>query len=162
MVFSNAALHWVPDHGRVFSGIASALRPGGRALLQMSGRGNAAPILALADEMLGQEPWNGFFSSSPPRYAFYDPKEERRWLVEAGLTPVQVKLMEKDMTFDDLDGLAEWVRTIRHLYLEHHPEEARPAFVAEVVSRYIEKYPSDDGRIHVPMVRLEVEAKDPE
>ncbi|MCC7565446.1 MAG: class I SAM-dependent methyltransferase [Methanomicrobiaceae archaeon] len=57
-VFSNAALHWVSDHGRVYRGIGRALLPGGRVLLQMGGRGNAAPVLAIADEMLAEEPWN--------------------------------------------------------------------------------------------------------
>jgi trans-aconitate methyltransferase len=49
------------------------------------------------------------------------------------------------------------------LYLDRLPEEARPAFFAELATRYVERYPSPAGRIHVPMVRLEVEAvKKPE
>lgn len=173
VVFSNAALHWVADHGRIFSGIARALRSGGKVLLQMGGRGNAAPILALADEMLAEEPWGDLFDGPAPRYAFYGPPEERRWLEEAGLVPVRVELIEKDMTFDKttgetsgaqapqvrgLDGLMGWVRTTWHLYLDRLPEEARPAFVAELASRYVERCPSPDGRIHIPMVRLEIEA----
>ncbi|KUG19203.1 MAG: hypothetical protein KO206_04100 [Methanomicrobiaceae archaeon] len=63
------------------------------------------------------------------------------------------------MAFDDRDGLAGWVRTTWHLYLERLPEDARPGFVAGVVERYVARHPSADGRIHVPMVRLEVEAE---
>lgn len=70
VVFSNAALHWVTDHGRVFAGIGRALRPGGRALLQMGGRGNAAPILALADEMVTEGPWREYFAGFSNGYAF--------------------------------------------------------------------------------------------
>nr|WP_214019666.1 methyltransferase domain-containing protein [Methanoculleus sp.] len=176
VVFSNAALHWVRDHGRVFSGIARALRPGGRVLLQMGGRGNAAPVLAIADEMLAEEPWRELFDGPPSHYAFYGPEEERERLAAAGLTPVRAELIGKDMAFDKatfrrngarapevrgLDGLMGWVRTTWHLYLDRLPEEARPAFVAEVASRYVGRYPSPDGRIHVPMVRLEVEAVKP-
>ncbi len=158
IVFSNAALHWVSDHGRVFSGIARALRPGGRVLLQMGGRGNAAPVLAVADDMLAGEPWTTLASGPPSRYAFYGPEDEREPLRAAGLIPVRVELIGKDMAFDSPDGLAGWVRTTWHLYLERLPEEVRPAFVAELVARYVEGRPSQDGRIHVPMVRLEVEA----
>jgi len=50
------------------------------------------------------------------------------------------------------------VRTTWHLYLDRLPAEARSAFVAEVANRYAERYPSSNGCIHVPMVRLEVEA----
>ncbi|KAF5033778.1 Trans-aconitate 2-methyltransferase [anaerobic digester metagenome] len=158
LVFSNAALHWVSDHRRVFAGIVRALRPGGRVLLQMGGRGNAAPVFAVADEMLAEEQWGRYFSGSAPQYAFYGPEEERKRLEEAGLTPVRVELIGKDMTFDLPDGLMGWIRTTWHLYLDRLPEEARPAFIAEVASRYVARHPSPDGRIRVPMVRLEVEA----
>jgi trans-aconitate methyltransferase len=162
-VFSNAALHWVTDHGRVFSGIARALRPGGRVFLQMGGKGNAAPVLALADTMLEEERWKDLFDGPLPRYAFYGPEEERRHLVAAGLAPVRVELIDKDMAFGSLDDLAGWIRTTWHLYLEPLPEGARPAFVAELANRYVERYPSSDRRAHVPMVHLEVEAaKKPE
>lgn len=39
-VFSNAALHWVRDHGPVLRGIRESLKPGGRFNLSMGGRGN--------------------------------------------------------------------------------------------------------------------------
>jgi trans-aconitate 2-methyltransferase len=159
--FSSAALHWVSDHGRVYRGIGRALRPGGRVLVQMGGRGNAAPVLAIADEMLTQEPWRDLFGGFSRTYAFYGPEEERRWLEGSGLTPLRVELIPKDMAFDDQEGLAGWVRTTWHLYLERLPEDARPDFVAGVVERYVERYPSADGRIHVPMVRLEVEGVKP-
>lgn len=163
IVFSNAALHWVADHGRVFQGISRALRPGGRILLQMGGRGNAAPILAIADEMLTEEPWARLFGGSAPSYAFYGGEEERELLEAAGLTPLRVELIGKDMNFDVLDGLMGWVRTTWHLYLEPLPEETRPAFIEEMANRYVERFPPADGRINVPMVRLEVEAvKEPE
>ncbi|MDK2890488.1 MAG: trans-aconitate 2-methyltransferase [Methanoculleus sp.] len=167
VVFSNAALHWVADHGRVFQGIfqgiARALRPGGRVLLQMGGRGNAAPIIAIADEMLAEEPWTRLFGGPAPSYPFYGAEEVRELLEAAGLTPLRVELIGKDMAFDMLDGLMGWVRTTWHLYLEPLPEDARPAFIEEVANRYVERFPPADGRIHVPMVRLEVEAvKEPE
>ncbi|MDV4342582.1 methyltransferase domain-containing protein [Methanoculleus sp. YWC-01] len=163
VVFSNAALHWVADHGRVFQGIACALRPGGRVLLQMGGRGNAAPIVAIADETLAEDPWTRLFDGPAPCYAFYGAEEERELLEATGLTPLRVELIGKDMAFDQIDSLAGWIRTTWHLYLDRLPEEARPAFIAGVVSRYVERFPSPDGRIHVPMVRLEVEAvKEPE
>jgi|GEM_PF-5218455 len=67
------------------------------------------------------------------------------------------------MAFDMPDDLMGWIRTTWHLYLEPLLEDIRPAFIEEVANRYVKRYPSADGRIHVPMVRLEVEAvKEPE
>lgn len=53
-VFSNAALHWVPDHGRLFERLFAALRPGGRMEVQFGGEGNVAEwesaVIGLADD----------------------------------------------------------------------------------------------------------------
>ncbi|MFA5348372.1 MAG: class I SAM-dependent methyltransferase, partial [Methanoregula sp.] len=49
IVFSNAALHWVADHRPVLSGIARSLRPGGRIIIQMGGKGNADKVFKALD-----------------------------------------------------------------------------------------------------------------
>ncbi len=43
-VFSNAALHWVRNHDALLSGVARALRPGGRFVAEFGGYGNIAAI----------------------------------------------------------------------------------------------------------------------
>ncbi len=43
-VFSNAALHWMPDAHAVVRGVARALRPGGRFVGEMGAHGNVAAI----------------------------------------------------------------------------------------------------------------------
>ncbi len=51
-VFSNAALHWVKDQKGAIAAIARALKPGGRLVFEMGGRGNIQQIWkALAQAM---------------------------------------------------------------------------------------------------------------
>lgn len=116
VAFSNAALHWASVHGRIFSGVARVLRPGGRILFQMGGKGNAAPVVEIADEMLAGEPWNDLLSGLPSRYVFYSPEEERERLTAAGLIVVRAELVGKDMAFDHPDGLVGWIQITWHLY----------------------------------------------
>lgn len=163
-VFSNAALHWIAsDHRAVVAGIARGLRPGGRVLLQMAGRGNAVQVLGVLDEMLLQERWRCYFP--PPfefPYGFHGPDEYRAWLGEAGLTAHRVELIPKDMVHADRQAMAGWIRTTWLPYTEHVPVALRPSFVDEIVERYIQRRPPDGaGGIHVQMVRLEVEATQP-
>src|SRR3954469_23388749 len=61
VVFSNAALHWIRDHRPVLHGISRALKPGGRTLLQMGGRGNAADVLAVIEGITMEPRWRKFF-----------------------------------------------------------------------------------------------------
>ena len=44
VIFSNAALHWVPEADQVAASFAKALKPGGRVLLEMGGSGNVTAI----------------------------------------------------------------------------------------------------------------------
>jgi trans-aconitate methyltransferase len=45
VVISNAALHWVRDQRGAIASIARALKPGGRLVLEMGGRGNLRHLL---------------------------------------------------------------------------------------------------------------------
>lgn len=162
VVFSNAALHWVRNHRPVVRGIARCLRPGGRALLQMGGRGNAAGILAAVDEMIRGNGWRDHFRGCAFPYGFHGPEEYEAWLNESGLRPTRVELIPKDMVHPGREGLAGWVRTTWLPYTQRVPDDRREAFIRELVDRYLADHPLDDsGKAHVDMVRLEVEATRP-
>jgi len=159
VVFSNATLHWVIDHEPVLRGISRALKPGGRVLLQMGGQGNAAEILALMDGLPADPKWQCYFPEPVSAYGFYGPEEYAGWLIAAGLTPVRLELLAKDMAQPGKEGLASWLRTTWLPYTQRVPEKLRDEFVADVVERYVQSHPPDsDGLVHVQMLRLEVEA----
>jgi len=159
VVFSNAALHWIKDHRPVIAGIQKSLKPGGRILLQMGGKGNAEAILSVLEEMMSENEWRQYFYDFAFSYGFYDLEEYMVWTSEAGLNPVRVELIPKDMSYDKRDGLTGWVRTTWLPYTERVPEERREEFITRLIDKYIEKYPLDsEGKVHVNMMRLEVEA----
>ena len=70
VVFSNATLHWIPDQKAVLRGIFKSLKRNGNVLLQMGGRGNAAGVLGVFDEMMKTEEWNTYFSGFDFSYGF--------------------------------------------------------------------------------------------
>ncbi len=162
VVFSNAALHWVYDQRPVIAGIYRALKSGGRMIVQMGGKGNAAGVFAVLDRMIAEPAWARYFTGFSFRYGFFSPEEYCPWLAAAGLTPVRAELIPKEMVYPDQDGLAGWVRTTWLPYIERVPEEMRTEFVEEMVTRYLSMYSAGpDGTIRVAMVRLEIEAKKP-
>lgn len=59
--FSKAALHWIPYQNPLLSGIARSLCPGGRVLLQMAGKGNAAQIFKALTVTLTNPSWEKYF-----------------------------------------------------------------------------------------------------
>ncbi|MFC1923888.1 methyltransferase domain-containing protein [Chloroflexota bacterium] len=160
VVFSNACLHWVIDHLSILKNICRSLNPGGAILIQMGGKGNAAEIIEILNEMLQGEKWNEFFNGFSFPYGFYGVEEYKQWLNEAGFTAIRVELIPKDMTHEGKEGLSSWIRTTWLPYTQRLPQELQEEFINELAGRYIEKYPLDmDGLVHVAMVRLEVEAE---
>ena len=160
VVFSNAVLHWVNDHGPVLKGIADSLRPGGRILLQMGGRGNAAKVIAAVDIVRSRPEWCDPFEGFEFPYGFYGAEEYRTWLVNAGLTPIRVELLKKVMAHADRQAFEGWLRTTWIPYTQRIDENRREPFLQQVADQYLLENPaSADGVVHLAMVRLEVEAK---
>jgi trans-aconitate methyltransferase len=162
VVFSNATLHWVIDHRPVLTGVARSLRPGGRTMLQMGGKGNAGDMVAAMVRVIDAPAWSEHFAGFSFPWGFYSPDEYEPWLIEAGLRPRRVELLAKDMVQAGREGLAGWLRTTWMPYLDRVPAERRDGFLAAVLDDYLARYPLDaDGNAHVQMHRLEVEADKP-
>lgn len=160
VVFSNAALHWIFDHRPVLAGIVRSLRPGGRMLIQMGGKGNAARAFEALGSLLEKPAWDRYFCGFSFTFGFFDPADYRRWLIESGLDPLRVELIHKDMTCASRQDFAAWIRTTWLPWMARVPEQARLRFIEAVVDEYLVRYPADaDGIIHIPMVRLEAEAR---
>jgi trans-aconitate 2-methyltransferase len=145
-VVSTAALHWVPDHDRLWARLAGALRPGGVLEVQCGGEGNIdgvrevieAVAQELAPELVGWSPW-----------VFAGPQETQRRLRAAGFTVRRCWLQERPTWPQDVDA---FVRTsILAAHLERLPEERREPFAAAVVAGV--RLPLDYVRLNVSAVR---------
>jgi trans-aconitate 2-methyltransferase len=159
LLFSNAALHWVDDHQAFLRGAASVLKSGGRLVVSCGGKGNAHDVfLALRPEMRLKR-WREFFRKIPKPYFFHAPSDYKSWLPKFGFKIHDVHLAPKDATYDGREGFAAWLRTTWLPYVQRVPEEAREEFISAVVNRYVAKHPLDaHGKVHVRMVRLEIDA----
>lgn len=157
--FSNATLHWVPDHPAVLRGLSRCLKPGGRILLQMGGQGNAAEIEAAFQRRMAQPSYRDHFLDFKTPYRFYGPQSYRDWLPDAGFSARRIELIPKDMQHDGPEGLKGWLRTTWFPFTDRLPEPLRAVFLEEVLADYLERFPLDaQGKTHVAMLRLEVEA----
>jgi trans-aconitate 2-methyltransferase len=159
LIFSNAALHWVDDHQAFLRGASACLRPGGRLVVSCGGKGNAQHVfIALRAEMRLKR-WREFFHRLEKPYFFYSPEDYEKWLPHFGFKTRSVRLADKDMVFPGREGFAGWFRTTWLPYTQRVPESAREEFIAAVADRYVATHPLDEaGRVHVHMVRLEIDA----
>lgn len=99
-VFSNAALHWVKDADGVASSVARVLRPGGRFVIEMGGKGNVQAIVDAIREVAGpvETPW--YF----PSVGEYATVLERH-----GFEIAYAALFDRPTRVEGEDGLEDWL-----------------------------------------------------
>lgn len=159
VVFSNATLHWVRNHQRVLAAVSQALLPRGRFVAQMGGHGNSGTMIAAFEAVMQRPQWRKLFQGFVSSYTFHHPDDYRIWLAQADLQAEEVVLIPKDMVHATSADLAGWLRTAWHPYVSPVPQERRDEFIDATVANYLTNSPPDsDGKIHVPMVRLQVRA----
>lgn len=153
-------LHWVKNHKPVVEGLYKSLSVGGKILLRMGGKGDAEGILSVINNVKASNKWAQYFTEFEFSYTFLGIDEYQVLLKESGFSINRVELIPKDMTHDGKAGLEGWIRTTWLPYTERIPKEKREAFIEEVSSKYLDKVPLEaDGKAHVAMVMIEVEAE---
>lgn len=129
-VFSNAALHWVPEAARVIDRVAAALQPNGRFVLEMGGKGNIGRIRTTLESLLrerclpAESPW---YYPSVAEYATL--LEARGFEIRfASLFPRWTRLEHPER------GLREWLEMFAQSYLKAVPEGMKEDLLREMDS----------------------------
>jgi SAM-dependent methyltransferase len=121
-VFSNAALHWMPDHDAVFAGVHRALVPGGRFAVECGGFGNIAAIRTAIRAVAVRHRVDAPDQQNYPTVA-----ETAERLTRAGFDIASCFLIPRPTPLDS--GMAAWLETFRHGFFSGGSE----GIVGEVV-----------------------------
>jgi trans-aconitate 2-methyltransferase len=154
LVFSNAALHWLPDHSRLFPRLVSWLAPGGCLAVQMPGSFELAFHTA-AREAASEPEWGALLPRNVLQARVHELHDYHAWLAPLAR---QLDLWETTylhaLTGDD--PVTEWFRSTLLLpYLEALPPPAREGFLESYRRRVQAAYPKGPGGITLlPMRRL--------
>lgn len=130
-VFSNAVLHWVRDHLGATASIARALKPSGRFVFEMGGRGNIQEIWGAMVEALREMGVHQPERLSPWYYASVG---EYAALLEAQDLEVRfATLFDRPTVLEGGEGgLASWLAMFGRFASDGLPPERREEFVRRV------------------------------
>jgi len=130
-VFSNAVLHWIPQAKQVISGVAHALKPGGRFVAEFGGKGNIQRLVEgfhRAFSALGMREPDGVSPWFYPSVGEYADLLERQ-----GLEVREASLFDRPTTLEEGErGLENWIRLFRQTFLEKMGEENAQRWIREV------------------------------
>lgn len=156
VVFSNAALQWVPDHGILYPRLFDRVAPGGALAVQVPANLDA-PAHTLMRELAATDRWARLL-----------PKDGvREWHVhDAGFyydslsgAAARIDLWHTDYlhVMDDAASIVEWYKgTGLRPFLDPLPTDGdRDAFLADYLALIRAAYPAQaDGRVLFPFRRL--------
>jgi trans-aconitate 2-methyltransferase len=156
VVFSNAALQWVPDHGGIFPRLMSRVAEGGCLAVQMPANIDAPAHQQMRD-LAGSDAWRDRFPEGGVR-EWYVHGVNFYYDVLASVTS-RIDLWETTYfhVLQNVEAIAEWYRgTGLRPFLDHLSSEAeRLAFVWDYVELIRPEYPERaDGRVLFPFKRL--------
>lgn len=109
LVFSNAALHWVPDHPAVLARLHGALAPGGQLAVQMP-INRDAPEHVVADELLREEPFASASGGGGIRQYSLPLEQYATLLWRLGFRQQHVGMTVYAHPMPSREGIFEWVK----------------------------------------------------
>lgn len=148
-VFTNAALHWMPNLDAVVAGVHRALRPGGRFVGEFGGHGNVAAITTALRAALRLQGVCGPSSSPwifPTAGVFRQLLETHGFCVQVlGLIPRPTPLVT---------GVAGWLETFAGPYLNHLDQDVRAAVIQSALELLAPSLQDESGQWTADYVRL--------
>lgn len=130
-VFSNAALHWMPDTRGVVRSVRSALKSGGYFVGEAGGYGNLDAVRGAIRQVIPNEaelcPWT-----------FLSAESFRNILEEEGFQVVDVQLFERPVEVHNVTG---WVKLFGNVYWATLPIDQEEALIRirEAVHQNLER-----------------------
>lgn len=155
LIYSNATLHWLPDHEALFAHLLAQLRAGGYLAVQMP-RNFEAPSHRLFLETLESGPWKATLEpllAAMPNTA--PPQSYYRWL-SGQVASLNIWETEYLQVLSAENAVAEWTRgTLLKPFLDALDPAAQAEFFAAYSARVAQAYPPQpDGRTLFPFRRL--------
>ena len=154
-VFTNAALHWMPDGAAVIAGVFRALKPGGRFVGEFGGQGNIAAIVTAFHAVLRAR---GIEAGRMHRW--YPTASRYAAMLQAGGFAVESAAIVPRPTRLPT-GIAGWLSTFADPFLPDLPADDRAALLAEIEVLLAPALRTDEGEWIADYVRLRFKATKP-
>jgi trans-aconitate methyltransferase len=156
-IFSNAALHWMLDAGAVASGMARALRLGGRLAVEFGAKGNIRCITNAVEQVLRR-----YLADRMPEPRTWYPSvgEYSTLLEERGFEVRLARVFERPTPLEGEAGMENWLHQFKSYYFEDLSPEVRRRAMAEVIERLRpdlytkEGWVADYRRLQIVAVRV--------
>ncbi len=153
LIFSNAALHWVPDHLFLLRKLHDALASGGQLAVQVPAN-HTMPTHRASARVAAEPPFAEALGGYVQRYGVLDEVGYAQALHDAGFAFQKVMLRVYPHRLESLEQVVDWMRGA---HLTDYAQRLGPALFEEFLVRYRAQlrahYPAD-GAVFFPYRRI--------
>jgi 2-isopropylmalate synthase len=128
-VFSNAALHWMPDYNAVINGVNQALKDQGRFVGEFGGQGNIGALIEAMETIFTQHPEYGEFKHP---WFFPSATEYQQALEARGFQVNYMELIPRPTPLKT--GVREWLKIFARQITQGLNQEQKEVFDQEAES----------------------------
>jgi len=130
-IFSNAVLHWVLDKDSAIDCIYHHLRPGGRLVLEMGGKGNVEEIVVTTRKVLTR---HGFYQNAATQLWYFPSLGEYTSLLEKrGFRINYASHYDRPTELQDTEnGIKDWLRMFCNAFFRNIPDSAIDPILEEI------------------------------
>jgi trans-aconitate 2-methyltransferase len=156
LVFSNAALQWVPDHGGLYPRLFDRVAPGGALALQVP-MSFVAPAHDAMRDLAATPAWSPLFPAAGVREWHVETPEFYYDCIAPHAARIDLWQTEYLHVMDNAAAIVEWYKgTGLRPFLDVLPSDGdRERFLSDYLDRMRDAYPArPDGRILFPFMRF--------
>jgi trans-aconitate 2-methyltransferase len=143
LIFSNAALHWIPEHGPLLERLTAALAPGGQLAFQIPSN-DAHPSHETAFEIAAEHRFKRHLSAPVRRAKVADAAQYSAWLYHFGYREQHVRLQVYLHLLPTREDVIEWVKgALLSEYREQLPEPVWNEFLERYRALLLSRLPDE-------------------
>lgn len=160
VIFSNAALHWVKDHGRLLANAYRALRDNGQVRFNFAADGNCSHFFKVVREVLTLDVFRDRFAAF--QWPWYMPTldEYQAVVVASPFSSVRIWEENADRYFPDQESMIRWIDQPSLVpFLPLLPKQTQGKFRDIVIRKMIEETQQQDGRCFETFRRMNLTAR---
>lgn len=153
-VFSNAVLHWIKaeDQSGMISSVYQALKPGGRFVAEMGGKGNVGKMISTLRVILEKF---GYEQQAQMQYLFFPSiGQYTSMLEEVGFHVSYAALFDRETLLQDqAEGVKKWITMFASDFFIG-VKEADQQTILQQITQQLEPYYHRDGEWYADYKRL--------
>ncbi len=157
IVFSNAALHWVKNHQKLYEKLSIILNKNGIIRFNFAADGNCSYFFNIVKQTIQKKEYQNYFKNFDWPWFMPTLDEYKNITDNFQFSNVKIWGENADRYFPNKEALIGWIEQPSIVpFLEYLPDDKKEPFTNEVIEKMLKATIQDDGRYFETFRRVNV------